>query len=346
MTQPAALVTLRTLAIGGGGAGLAYLIHMPVWVLTGPAILVSAASLTGLRCDLDTRLRDFVFLFIGIGVGAGVDADLRAALVTWPVAFLALSAAIFAMLILGRALLTRFYGFDRRNALLATTPGHLSFVLGLSAEAGLDVATISIVQTIRLLALTLTVPFAAQGFGVELGPDILPAGPPMSVANTLILLALSAALGFILRHLKVPAAFVIGAMIVSGSVHVTGLIDGRLSPPIALAAFVFMGALIGTRFSGVTPARLRAALGAGLTSTLLAAGIAIAAALPVAWGLGLDPVHVIVAFSPGGLETMIAMGAVLGADPGFVAGAHVVRLLILPVLVPLLLGRRRGPESA
>ena len=51
----------------------------------------------------------------------------------------------------------------------------------------------------------------------------------------------------------------------------------------------------------------------------------------------------LVAFAPGGLETMVAMGAVIGADAGFVAAAHIARLFMLTGLVPLFLGR--GPRK-
>ena len=49
--------------------------------------------------------------------------------------------------------------------------------------------------------------------------------------------------------------------------------------------------------------------------------------------------HVLVAFAPGGLETMIAMGVVLGVVPGFVAACHIARLLVLSVLLPFLISR-------
>jgi uncharacterized membrane protein AbrB (regulator of aidB expression) len=38
---------------------------------------------------------------------------------------------------------------------------------------------------------------------------------------------------------------------------------------------------------------------------------------------------------------MIAMGAVLGANPGFVAACHIGRLLLLPLLVPALLAKHK-----
>ncbi|MEC9312380.1 MAG: AbrB family transcriptional regulator, partial [Pseudomonadota bacterium] len=40
-------------------------------------------------------------------------------------------------------------------------------------------------------------------------------------------------------------------------------------------------------------------------------------------------------FSPGGLETMIILGAALGADPTFVAAAHLFRLMVLAVVLML-----------
>ena len=64
-------------------------------------------------------------------------------------------------------------------------------------------------------------------------------------------------------------------------------------------------------------------------------------ATPVAMFLDMPLTHVLVAFAPGGLETMIVMGAVLGANPGFVAACHVGRLLVLSVLVPVMAARAR-----
>jgi hypothetical protein len=41
-----------------------------------------------------------------------------------------------------------------------------------------------------------------------------------------------------------------------------------------------------------------------------------------------------IAFAPGGLETMAALSIMLGADPAFTALHHVYRLLFLTFLVP------------
>ena len=85
----------------------------------------------------------------------------------------------------------------------------------------------------------------------------------MSIGHLAVLLAVSLAMGLVLKRLNVPAALLIGGLSVSAVAHGTAIVPGVLDPTIALPFFAVMGTLIGTRFSGVTLAQLRAALGAG-----------------------------------------------------------------------------------
>ena len=47
--------------------------------------------------------------------------------------------------------------------------------------------------------------------------------------------------------------------------------------------------------------------------------------------------HIFIAFAPGGLETMIAMGGLVSAEPTYIASHHVSRLFFLAFLIPILL---------
>jgi uncharacterized membrane protein AbrB (regulator of aidB expression) len=53
-----------------------------------------------------------------------------------------------------------------------------------------------------------------------------------------------------------------------------------------------------------------------------------------------------IAFAPGGLETMAAMAVMMHADTAYVGSHHVLRLLFLSVLMPLVMGKdaRRKPD--
>jgi len=261
----------------------------------------------------------------------------------WPLAFLALVVMLFMSLLICRFLLTRYFRFDQRSAILAATPGHLSFVLSMSAELDLNVARIAAVQSVRLLALTLLVPFVAVAFGVKVDSTILPAGTPMHNMHVVALFAVSLAVGLILKQLKVPAPLLIGALAVSSLAHLTDITSGVLSPVLALTSFMILGTMIGTRFCGVAFSQLKQAFIAGIVITGVAVVMAIIAALFIAALVEMPVAHVIVAFAPGGLETMVAMGVMLGASPGFIVACHIGRLLLLSVLVPVLLGRKVKP---
>ncbi len=332
-------ITLRTLLLAGLGAVIAWALGAPVYMLLGPALATSLAGLAGLRCGVEDRLRDACFLLLGVAVGTGFDQNALGAMLRWPLAFLFMAVVLWAIVVTCRALLVRLFRFDPASALLAAAPGHLSFVIAVAGETGSDLARISITQSVRLLSLTLVVPFAALALGVEVGGAVTPQGPLMSLPHLLAVLVLAFLLGRLFKRLSVPAPLLLGAMVVSALGQVTGLAPGVLTGLLLLPAYLVLGALIGTRFSGLRPADLGRGLGAGTLVTLVATLLATLGALPVAWALEMPLAHVLVAFAPGGIETMIAMGVVLGVEPGFVAACHVARLLVLTLLLPALLAR-------
>ena len=71
------IVTVLTLAVAALGAGIAWALSAPIYMLLGPAVAVSMAGLAGLRTGIDLRLRDTCFLILGIAVGGGFDQDLN-----------------------------------------------------------------------------------------------------------------------------------------------------------------------------------------------------------------------------------------------------------------------------
>ena len=338
-TRSGLVVTGQTLIIGGCGAWLADRLGAPIAVLTGPAALVSIAALLGVRTGIDDIVRNLTFLLIGVSIGSGVDTSATQTMLRWPLVFVVLGGMLWATLWLCSRVLERGFGMVRRSAYLAAAPGHLSFVVSLSSALELDTTRIVVIQSVRLLALTLTVPVIALFMGYDLPQQIMLQGPDLAGHHLGILLALGLCAGFILDRLGLPAAFLIGGMVVSSIGHGAGLTPGVMHPWLTFLGLMTVGTLIGARFNGITGQALAQSLAAGLIATAVTTAAAVLAALPVAWALGFDPAHVLVAFAPGGLETMIAMGLTIGADPGFVAACHVARLLFLTFLIPAFVGR-------
>jgi membrane AbrB-like protein len=337
-----AAAVAMALALGAAGAAAAWLLSVPAPFILGPAVVVTIAGVAGLATDVPSQLRNGVFVVIGAIMGSGVTPQVLDAARHWPQSFALLAASLVLIMAVTTGLFRWLYTYDRVTAVLSSTPGHLSFILGLGAVTGGNLAAISVIQSVRLLALTLFVPVfvALGGHELPLAPGTADALPLLQLAA---MLPACAALGFTLHWLRLPAAFLIGAMLVSTVAHLSGLVEGMVPDWLAVPSFIVMGTMIGTRFSGVRPRDLARYAGAGLMTTFIAVAIAGAAAYVSSWLTGLPLGPMLVAFAPGGVETMAAIALLINADPAFVAAHHVMRLFILTALVPIFLGRTKKP---
>ena len=329
--------TVVTFVVGTLGAALAVLLDVPAALLVGPSLAVCLAGVFGLKMAVPAQIRDAAFILIGIGIGSLVTDNTTDAILRWPLAFLAMGVMLALTMYLSQLILQKRFGFDARSAILASAPGHLSFVMGLGTEMGIDTLRVSVAQSLRLLSLTILVPFFALALGVKIPANALVGGVALGWTTLGILALISLVTGLLLQKLRMPAALLIGAMVVSAFAHGAGWVHGGLHPWIGAAAFVCLGTLIGTRFTGVTPRLLVQSAGAGLASTLIASVMTVLFSVPVARLLGMTDPTVLTAFAPGGFETMVALGAVVGAHPGFVAACHLFRLLLLTGLIPAFL---------
>lgn len=341
--QDKAIQTLRALAIGAVGAGGAWLLGLPAPMLMGPAISVTLAAVAGQKLHMPVPMRDAAFVVIGIGMGAGVTPETLEAVGTWPASVALLVGVVAAILFAGAGAVTWMFGRDWRTSVLAASPGHLSYVLGLGLDVKADVGFVTVVQSLRLLALTLLVPVVVVMGGLPGAPGLVPA--PLGLVSLGVLLILSALLGLMLQRFGVPAALLLGGMFASSFAHGIGVVHGGVPEWLSVPGFAIMGTLIGTRFNGARWSVLRAALGAAFVLTSLSVTIALIGALAVASLTGLPTMQVLIAFAPGGVETMAAMAVLLDADPAYVAAHHVLRLFVLTALVPLALRVGRGGAS-
>lgn len=326
-----------TLAIGLGGAALAAALGIPVAALVGACLATTLASWAGLCLRLDIRLRDLGFMIIGLSLGSGIGPDILQQAATWVFSLLLLSASIALMLLGGAWLLRRLAGFDRETALIAASPGAMSLALALTAEGRGNTPEILVVQSMRLLVLAALLPLALSLLGLA---DIAaPFRATISLAPLAALLAAGLAVSVCLKRIKVPAAFLLGGIATSAAAHVGGWVQGFPPPWILFIAFVLTGSAIGAQFSGITPQQM---LRSG-KATLVVVGVTLAVSAVFAAGVariaGLSFAPVWVAFAPGGVEAMAAIGVALGYDAAFIAAHHLVRVLLLAAWIPLLLKR-------
>jgi membrane AbrB-like protein len=330
--------TVQALVAAAAGAAIAWVLRFPAPALTGPALLVTALAVFGVRLKIPDVLRKACFVVIGLSMGTGVSPEVYDSLRLWPLSFVSLTVSVLCIFALCRIVLQRQWKQDPATAILSSTPGHLSYVLGLGLDTRGDISTISMIQATRVLTLTLLVPFVVFLLGYDTSLIGLP-GATMTVPILAASIAMAMVLGILFQRLRVPAALLLGGMVFSIATHLTGAIEGHVPLWGTIPAFAIMGAQIGTRFSGVSMVELRRAFSAGVVVTMIALVATVCFAFLTVQLVDVPFSQALIAFAPGGVEAMAAIGVIVGADPTFVAAHHVWRLVMLTFLVPAVLTR-------
>lgn len=329
---------LRAVLIGLAGASLARALGLPAAALLGASLAVSGAAWTGLRLAMPVPLRNIGFLGIGLSLGSGVDTGLLDDLSHWALSLGCLALSLVVTLFVGASLLRRAAGQDRTTAILSASPGTMSYALAIAEEREADVTAVLVVQSMRLLILASVVPVSVVLLAAP--PGALPARAVMAVGPLILLFLAGALCGSGLGRIGLPAAWLIGGFVTSGIAHVAGWVSGLLPAWAVFSAFTITGTVIGTRFSGMSGSSLGRYLVATLLAGTASAGISLIFAAIVARLTPIPFAQLWVAFAPGGVEAMAAIGLALGHDPAFIAVHHLARIAILMVLVPLALRRR------
>ena len=330
--HPHLITAARTFAAAIAGAGLAALLGIPAGALIGAMLAVAVLAATGAPVGLPAIARDLAFLVIGISLGAGIDAEVLPQLPGWSVSLAGLAVALVATLAASSLLLRRVFGLDRDTAVLASAPGTMSNAVAIAVEGRGDAPAVMILQLMRLVILVTLVPPVAAIFGAPAGGATLRAAMPLPALA--LILAAGLPLGRWAGRRGISAACLLTGILLSGMAHATGLVHGAAPPWVIFLGFTVTGAVLGTRIGAVD---MRAALrlaGAGAVVVAMALGMSVGFAA-ITWALTGFPLgQILIAYAPGGVEAMAAIGLALGYDPAFVAAHHFARIVILLALVP------------
>lgn len=325
-----------TVAVALAGAALAALAGIPAGPLLGSTLAVAALAATGRPVGLPNRLRDLAFATIGISLGTGIDERFVDHLGTWAASLALLVASLVATILVGRAVLKRGFGLDAETATLASTPGTLSNAIAIASDGHGDATAVMFLQVMRLLFLVIAVPPLAIALdGSASGTATV--APAMSVVLFAALLVVSTTLGLLGSRAGVPAASLLAGMLVSAFGHATGLTQGSAPSWAIFVAFAITGAVLSARLTRVSADKAKRYALAGVSIVATSLVISFAFALIAQATTGLSLAQVWIAYAPGGVEAMAAIGLSLGYDPAYVAVHHFARIFALLLIVPVVL---------
>jgi len=341
--RPALFPVALALLIGTVGGWLAFLLALPLAWMIGAMLATTAAAAGGLKVALPAPLRAVMVAVLGVMLGSGFTPEILARLGEWSISLAALFGYILVSGTASLLYFRRVADYDRVTAYFSAMPGGLSEMILVGGEMGGDSRVISLIHASRVLLVVLILPFAFQlliGYDTAGGAETPAVSGPPLLSVPLADLALLGACGVVgffgAKAIRLPAAAVVGPMILSAAVHLAGWTEA--APPFELvaAAQVIVGSAIGCRFAGVGPRFMlrTVAIAAGATAILLLATVGFAFLLHAATDL--PPAALALAFAPGGLAEMSLIALALSLETAFVATHHIVRIFLIVVLAPAL----------
>jgi uncharacterized protein len=317
--SPKFIRVAESLLIGAAGGFLFNAAKFPAGWLAGSMTFAAAAALAGRPVYVSGMLARACSIVMGITIGGAVTPDTLSGMAAWPFSIAMVALSVAAVTLASFTYLTRVHGWNAVTSIYASIPGGLAQVMALAAEESrrCDIRAVAIVQTVRVVILTVVVPVALALAG-RTGTVRLPAG------------AITAA--------EAPVAFTILAIAATA----VGL---GLPPWLAIAAMVGLGTLAGGRFTGLHFRLLLWYLGAALGAFAVSLAVTVVIGIMVTQAVALPAGDIIVAYAPGAVDAMMVLALALNLDPVFVGAHHVARVFVVLLGMPLVVRYFAGGKS-
>lgn len=336
------------LGLGAIGGFVAERLTIPLPWMLGPMIVCTVASIFGAPVKGPMPLRPLMVTVLGVMLGSGFAPEMLDRAGQW-----AISLSLLAVYVaVGGACCYPFFrrvaGYDRPTAYFAAMPGGLNEMMIVGKEMGGDDRRIVLTHASRILLTVLTIPILFRltseidmtdrsRFGVGLTDVAL---------RDYVLLGLCT-LGLpVARWLKIPAPMLVGPMLASATLHLSGVTSAQPPMLIVNTAQWVMGTIIGCRFAGSERAEVLRTILMSVGSTAILLSVTAVFAVTV-YLISDTPIEsAVLAYSPGGLAEMSLVALALGVDVAFVATHHVVRIIYVVIAAPLAYRKFTGDTAS
>ena len=249
------------LVIGALSGWLASVAGMPLPWMLGPMIGNTLAAVLSLPVRGPDRLRPLVIPVIGVMLGSAMRPEMFSAASRYAASFALLLPFLAVTALVSYAVYRRIGHYDPVTAFFSAMPGGLNDMLILGGAAGGNEKRIALAHAARVLLVILFV-VLFYGYALDVSSGEVARGTAASALSLLdwTLLGAAAVAGVPLGGaLRLPAPQITGPMLLSGALHLAGLVT--VAPPgfLIVVAQLVIGTVI-----GVTAGYLRGFYGAVL----------------------------------------------------------------------------------
>jgi hypothetical protein len=352
MRFPDLLRTTATLVLALAAALLCVWLRTPIPWMIGPLLATSVASVLGASTRSSPALRNAAQWLIGTALGLYFTPQVTALVASiWWAIVLAVVWALGLGWSFGRWLHLRHahrMGGDPRSQ-WATT--YFSGAIGGASEMTLLAEReqgrsdlVAAAHTLRLVIVTLLIPFAFQYSGLHGIDPSLPGARTVHWPGLALLGVASAAGAWLLARTGRANPWFMGALLASMAITMAGVELSAMPTPLTNAAQLLIGVSLGVRFQReflhAAPRWLLDVAAGTVGMVLLCAGFAVL----LGWATKLPVATLVLGTSPGGIAEMAITAKVLQLGVPVVTAFQVCRLVAVLVLVEPLY-RWVGPRA-
>jgi len=318
------------------GVAIFHVLDLPLPWLLGPICACLLAALVGVPMGGIKLLNDGMRTILGVAVGTVLTPAVLVSLpAMWPT-LLMVPVMVALIGLIGVPYFQRLCGYDFPTAYYSTMPGGLQDMILFGEEAGANVRTLSLIHATRVLVIVMALPFLLEGiWDADLSTP--PGEPLFSVPwSELVVMAACAIIGWRgAKWLGMFGAAILGPLIVTAIVTLSGGLQSRPPAEAIWAAQFFIGMTIGAKYTGITLQEVRRDLiaGIGFCGILMVLTVVFVETI---YGLGLaNGMDTLLSFAPGGQAELTVLALIVGADLAFVVAHHVLRIFVVILGAPL-----------
>jgi membrane AbrB-like protein len=329
---------IQALVIGTIGGFTFNWLKMPLAWMLGACVFTTLSAFAGLRIGMRVQLRQGMVIIMGVLLGSGFSLDLLSQLGKWGISLGVMMVMTATGATMSYFWFRRFTKWDKITCYFAAMPGGLNDMTIIGGSMGGQERAIALAHALRILTVVLTIPVWYRLVnGAQTSVLNMVHGPAGNDWRDYAILIACGLIGAgVGRLLRLPAPFMMGPMVMSAIVHLSGLTASKPPGELVAAAQVVVGCGIGCRFVGTAINQLHKEMGASIGAAILLICCAVAFAEFTHAITGLDLDATVLSYSPGGFAEMSLIGLALGVEIAMVATHHLFRLFMIILSSPFI----------
>lgn len=341
------LLLLKKLSIGLVGGMAAWWLGLPMPFMIGSMLITAALILSRPAHVSDTQkfpriVRQSFTAIIGVMIGQSFSPEILGALDTIWLSLLAIIPFVIIAHAMGFAVYRYIGGYDRFTAIFASVPGGLIEAITFAEQSGAKVGIVTVQHFLRVVLVITIVPllfffWTGEVVGSAAGVEVAKDG--YSYRDILLTLAVAGLGMFIGKKLKLPASILIGPLVLSAGLQLTGALPAHAPTWLLNVAQLVIGVGLGSEFQGISRSQLAKSLWLGSVAMVGYLGLALLLAFALSSASPVSFSALFLSFAPGGVTEMSLVALSLGIGPIIVAAHHVFRISVTVVVMTFIVKR-------